>query len=220
MTTYQQQLLLAYLGFSPGPLDGVDGVKTNAARKAFERAFGIPCGDANLQAAVAGAIAPIKKAEVVAGKVSADELAACLHSDGFYHIPKGANIQLSEHFTSREFDCRCNRPGCTVTIVHPALVDACEALRVDLSRPVTIADSGGSGYRCPAHNADPDVGGAANSLHTFGLAADLHCPGSTPDEMAALAEARANYGEVGKYTWGIHLGVFRPDGAHTRWDNR
>lgn len=218
MTTYQQQLLLAYLGFSPGPLDGVDGVKTNAARKSFERAFGVPAGDANLQAAVAGAIAPIPKAEVATGKVSSDDLAACLHSDGFYHIPKGANIQLSEHYRSREFDCQCKRPGCTVTIIHPTLVDACETMRVDLSRPVTITDGGGSGYRCPAHNAE--VGGAANSLHTMGLAADLHCPGSTPDEMAALAEARANYGEVGKYNWGIHLGVFRPDGANTRWDNR
>lgn len=52
MNTFQQQCLLAYLGFSPGAIDGCDGPRTRAAMEAFRASYG--CDD--LLAAVAGKI--------------------------------------------------------------------------------------------------------------------------------------------------------------------
>lgn len=218
MTVYQQQCLLAYLGYSPGLIDGIDGVQTQAALAAFHRDYGV--GADGLVGAIAGTVPRLGtgKTEVNTGSVPIADLTQYLRSDGLYHIPKGINIRLSEHFTSGEFDCQCKRSSCTETLLHPALLSACEDMRCATKLPVTIATSGGSGYRCPAHNVDPDVGGAPGSLHTLGLAADLHCAGISSSRLSQLAEARENYGEIGIYRWGIHLGVFRPDGRHTRWN--
>jgi hypothetical protein len=66
-------------------------------------------------------------------------------------------------------------------------------------------DDGGSGVRCPQHNAD--VGGVANSNHLYGKSADLHSEKS-PEEMYLVAdEILGNTGELGLYNWGIHVGV-------------
>lgn len=194
------QSLLKKLGFDPGIIDGIWGQASEAALDMACEAYGI------------------EKGQNKPAQSSAVSLEQYMQADGFYHIPKGINIHVSEHFRSGEFDCQCKRPECKWTIIHPKLLIACEDLRADVGgRPLTITDSGGSGYRCPAHNADPDVGGAPNSLHTLGLAADIHCIGVNPAQLAATAERRKNYGEIGIYPWGIHLGVFRPDGNHTRW---
>jgi uncharacterized protein YcbK (DUF882 family) len=71
---------------------------------------------------------------------------------------------LSPHFTAAEFAC----PHCRVSKALPALVLGLERLR-------TLGYSSGlvvrSGYRCPVHNKA--VGGAANSQHRYGSAADV-----------------------------------------------
>lgn len=41
MTVKQEQCLLAYLGYDPGPIDGLDGSNTRDAVKAFQRADGL-----------------------------------------------------------------------------------------------------------------------------------------------------------------------------------
>lgn len=245
MTIYEEQLMLDLLGCNPNAekppktrrtfVDGIDGQQTQKARQNFQKKYGYEPTETNLRTAIAEAdkstLAETPEGVVtdtnVGGKTgTTDEtdirssLTKYLQQDGYYHIPKGINIPVSEHFTSGEYDCRCNRRECNVTVLHPALLDAVEDFRKDVNRPVTITTSGGSGFRCKAHNADPNVGGAAGSLHTLGLAADLKCTGISVNQMAAIAEKRKNYGEIGKYSWGIHLGVFRPDGKHTRWDNR
>ena len=51
------------------------------------------------------------------------------------------------------------------------LVRVCNEIRRRLGVPVEIVTAGGSGVRCPTHNAN--VGGMANSLHLTGNAADL-----------------------------------------------
>lgn len=222
LTCLQVQAALIFLGYNPGTTDGFDGPRTKAALMQFARDYAlstqpVDVQEASLVAAISGSIQPKKDPEQPA-QSAAVSLEQYMQADGFYHIPKGINIPVSEHFRSGEFDCRCKRPGCKWTIIHPKLLIACEDLRADVGgRPLTITDSGGSGYRCPAHNADPDVGGSPNSLHTLGLAADIHCIGVSSAQMAAAAELRYNYGEIGVYSDYIHLGVFRPDGAHTRW---
>ena len=61
MTAKQIQALLIYLGYDPGPLDGVIGPKTKGALSAFQPDYGLPAtGQADettgkmLVAAVAG----------------------------------------------------------------------------------------------------------------------------------------------------------------------
>ena len=52
MTIYQKQCLLGYLGYDPGPVDGQDGPRTQAARKRFREDYGVE--DDRLPEAVAG----------------------------------------------------------------------------------------------------------------------------------------------------------------------
>lgn len=109
--------------------------------------------------------------------------------------------QLSEHFHSREFAC----PHCGVAVVRADLVQLLEHLRSVSGRPLHIV----SGYRCPVHNKS--VGGAANSMHMYGAAADL------PAGAIALATARSS-GAVGighKGLSAIHVDV--RDGSRTEW---
>lgn len=67
------------------------------------------------------------------------------------------------HFRRWEFEC----PDCGTSGAHPALLDALEALRSTFGGPIEII----SGFRCPTHNAN--VGGALESQHLYGTAADL-----------------------------------------------
>lgn len=112
-----------------------------------------------------------------------------------------------EFFTREEFRCQCKGKYCNGFPVEPdeQMVRTVDEIRKRLGVPVSIVDAGGSGVRCPVHNAN--VGGVANSLHVSGRAADLHSSKS-PDEMYRVAEeVLGNTGELGLYDWGIHVGV-------------
>jgi len=74
--------------------------------------------------------------------------------------------RLSPHFSGSEFVCPCE--SCDRTgIIALELIYALERLRADLGCPLRIT----SGYRCPQHNRE--IGGAPDSLHQMGLAADI-----------------------------------------------
>lgn len=70
---------------------------------------------------------------------------------------------LSSHFRVAEVRSKGNG-NC---YVRRELLDALEYLRTYLGRPLPLVDA----YRDPAHNRA--VGGAQDSMHQFGLAADL-----------------------------------------------
>lgn len=78
-------------------------------------------------------------------------------------VSPGRIGRLSPHFAAEEFQC----PHCLAAIVSPELVRVLEKVRVHLHGHLRIV----SGYRCPRHNAA--VGGAKNSQHMYGRAADL-----------------------------------------------
>lgn len=116
-----------------------------------------------------------------------------------------------EFFTRNEFMCQCyrynNPPFCDGFPVEPQekMVRTVNEIRRRLGVPVTIVESGGSGVRCPRHNAA--VGGVENSDHLTGNAADLHSEKS-PEEMARVAEeVMGHTGQIGIYSWGIHVGI-------------
>lgn len=112
-----------------------------------------------------------------------------------------------EFFDREEFRCQCGGKYCNGFHVEPQekMVRTVDEIRRRLGVPVSIVDAGGSGVRCPQHNAN--VGGVANSLHITGNAADLHSSKS-PQEMYRVAEeVLGNTGELGIYSWGIHVGI-------------
>lgn len=113
----------------------------------------------------------------------------------------------SEFFDREEFRCQCKGKYCDGFPVEPEeeLVRVCNEIRRRLGVPVSIVESGGSGVRCTRHNAA--VGGVENSNHLYGKAADLHSSKS-PREMARVAEeVLGDTGELGIYSWGIHVAV-------------
>lgn len=113
----------------------------------------------------------------------------------------GRTGALSVHFRAAEFQCR----HCYAAIVRPELVELLERIRSRIGRPLPIV----SGYRCPLHNAH--VGGAADSQHMYGTAADLPLR-LVPPAIAATAGARG----IGiKDGFAIHVDV-RP-GPRARW---
>ena len=73
---------------------------------------------------------------------------------------------LTRNFSRKEFACKC---GCGKDDVEPRLAEMCQTIRDAVGVPVRV----NSGCRCAAHNAK--VGGAVDSYHTKGLAADLSC---------------------------------------------
>jgi uncharacterized protein YcbK (DUF882 family) len=104
--------------------------------------------------------------------------------------------QLSEHFHSAEFMCRC---GCGLKDVHPELVQMLEAIRTHFDAPVTIT----SGRRCAKHNAR--VKGARNSRHVTGEAADIRVAGVPPHRVHAWAWANFPNGGFGRYATFTHI---------------
>lgn len=96
---------------------------------------------------------------------------------------KGKKEKLSNNFVSTELDCKGNDGCCKTTIIDPKLITYLQAIRDHFGKPITIT----SGYRCAKHNAR--VGGASNSRHTQGQAADIVVSGVAPREVAKFAES-------------------------------
>lgn len=117
------------------------------------------------------------------------------------------NAKYSQHFAAREFVCRDG----SFFPMDRALTDLLQQLRDRLGRPVRVT----SGYRSPAYNTQ--IGGAANSMHLYGRAADIQADGVRPEAVAALAESlMPDRGGIGLY---VGQGFVHVDtrAARTRW---
>lgn len=84
-------------------------------------------------------------------------------SNEYYYWTTGENIQFSDNFNSKEFEC----PECNKHKISIDLIEKLQKLREVFGKTITIT----SGYRSEEHNAK--VGGVKNSQHVQGLAADL-----------------------------------------------
>ena len=91
------------------------------------------------------------------------------------------------HFSEAELRCRgknCSvdgTHGCGINGCKPSLIDALEAFREKIGKPVLVNDA----YRCPKHNGQ--VGGAGKSEHMLGLGADVTVRGMTAGQLEAVA---------------------------------
>lgn len=88
-----------------------------------------------------------------------------------------------KYFELHEFKCSC----CGRNEITYELVAKLDELRRAYGKPIRVT----SGYRCPPHNAA--VGGALNSTHTKGAAADI-----TADDLNSLYKlCEAHFKAVG-----------------------
>lgn len=90
------------------------------------------------------------------------------------------------HFSDSELECHgktCgpSGTGCHVNGCTQGLIDALEAFRALVGKPVIPDDC----YRCPQHNRE--VGGVGKSEHMLGLAADIRVEGMTAGQLEAIA---------------------------------
>ena len=209
MTTKQRQNLLAYLGYYSGDIDGIYGQQTKAAVERFQEDFGgiVVDGlagdetDKAMRHAVAyGMPGEVVKENLTAASADAEQY---LQSDGCYHIPRGVDVQLSKNLWAHEIHCQGNG-CCKESIISKQMVEMFQRIRDDYGDSIEIATAGGSGYRCSIHNSE--VCGAYASLHMTGNALDLHC--RDKDKLLAVVNRHITDGEIGVYSWGIHVGVW------------
>jgi uncharacterized protein YcbK (DUF882 family) len=116
---------------------------------------------------------------------------------------------LSKNFSKHEFKCRHCDYGLSEGDVDPVLVSQLQEFRDKIGRPISIT----SGCRCKVHNRR--VGGARNSQHVYGRAADIKVAGLSPKEVYRLLNAKypKSHG-IGLYRSWVHFDV-RPTKA--RW---
>lgn len=219
ITAFQKQCLLAYWGFLlPEEIDGIWGTKSSEATKRLQEQLSVEqdgvWGD-NTDCAARNAIANgaelFVKGSVATANTSEDcteepipgDAEKYLQADGHYHIPRGVDVQLSRNLWAHEVMCQ-GTGCCSESIISKRMVEMFQTIRDDYGDAISIGTAGGSGFRCPAHNAE--VGGAVGSLHLNGDAFDLHAKNKA--KLLTVVEKRITDGEIGTYSWGIHAGVW------------
>ena len=105
------------------------------------------------------------------------------------------NIHITENFNLKEFQCTC----CKRVMLDPELVGRLQMMRDELGAAITV----NSGYRCAAHNRD--VGGAKDSQHLYGKAADITA--KDLPRLALLAEEYFSNQGLGLYKNYVHVDV-------------
>lgn len=108
------------------------------------------------------------------------------------------NDRLTQHFKAEEFRCKDKAKE---FMWAPELLEILETIRNHFDAPVII----NSGYRTPNWNAK--VGGAPNSYHCKGMAADITVKGHSSQEVAKYADSIMKQGGVIRYTNFTHIDV-------------
>lgn len=203
MTITQKQNILQYLGYYDGRIDGLWGLKSDQATKDFQKD-----NDLTQSGVFDEKTAELTKAAVFNDKFK-KQTNDIIISDFVVTTPKNDFWHTIKYFGRHEFACKCGK-HCDGFPVEPSesLVKFLDNFRSAVGQPVYI----NSGIRCKQHNIN--VGGASNSRHTFGDAADIRCIGKTPQELYDIACKMLPNGGVGIYSWGIHVDT---RGQKARW---
>lgn len=109
-------------------------------------------------------------------------------------------VYLTTNFQVKEFACS---DGSDAILIHPFIPLICQVVRNKFNMPFTP----NSAYRTVAHNKN--VKGANKSNHIYGRAVDIPAKnGVTPKQLYDYVDSIfGNWGEIGIYNWGIHVGI-------------
>ena len=99
------------------------------------------------------------------------------------------------YFTKEEMACRC----CGKNEMSQGFMDRLNAARGLAGIPFKI----NSAYRCITHNHK--IGGAVNSAHTRGYAADIACTTSAMRHIILKALRAVGFNRIGIYKTFIHV---------------
>lgn len=122
---------------------------------------------------------------------------------------------LTKNFTFAEFESKDGAPmPKEVKDNIKLLAKELEKIRAAFNLPLKI----NSGYRSPKHNKS--IGGASDSQHMKGTAADFTIPGRTPKQIAIVIEGLIKDGKIkegglGTYNNWIHYDI---RGKKARWN--
>lgn len=196
MTIKQKQCLLAYLGYYVAEIDSKWGTLSRVATAAFQKDYGLtadgdfgPLTEKKILAVVAGGVAPAPKKKEEPTKFDWDK------------VP---------YFQRREFACKCGKCGGFPVEPDPELVNILVKIRAYFGKPVHV----NSGIRCAAHNEN--VGGATQSQHLKGTAADITVDGVEPSRVATYAETLLpKTGGIGRYATFTHIDTRK---NRSRWN--
>jgi uncharacterized protein YcbK (DUF882 family) len=121
---------------------------------------------------------------------------------------------MTEHFNLKEFECRdgSETPPDIITNLQE-LAENLEIIRAEIGYPIEIV----SGYRSPSHNKK--VGGAKDSQHLTGKAADIIARDKSPYDLFAIIsklqmEGRIKLGGLHLYSGYVHFDI---RGHYARW---
>lgn len=196
MTIEKQQLLLSFLGYYTGKIDGITGAKTQDAIRKFQSVYGLATDSVwgqKTEAKIREVIGnpALEKKQDSTTVVSQSTTNKTATGDVFWD-----GIQ---YFEKSEWACKC---GCGLNNVDHTLVTVAERTRKYFNSPMTIS----SGLRCPTRNAQ--AGGVSNSRHLTGKAMDFSVRGKTAAQILTYVqkqpEIRYAYAIDGSY---VHMDV-------------
>ena len=122
---------------------------------------------------------------------------------------------LTKNFTFEEFESKDGAPmPKEVKDNIRLLAKELEKIRAAFNLPVKI----NSGYRSPEHNKR--IGGASDSQHMKGTAADFTIPGRTPKQIGIVLEGLIKDGKIKQGGLGIYANWVHYDirGTKARWN--
>jgi uncharacterized protein YcbK (DUF882 family) len=123
-------------------------------------------------------------------------------------------MKLSKNFSLSEFNSKDGAVADQLVINNLSILsEQLEVLREYLGKPIQVT----SGYRSKEHNAK--IGGAKNSTHVNGMAADIKVKGLSPLEIynaieKLIADGKMKQGGLGLYRSWVHYDI---RGEKARW---
>lgn len=183
MTIKQQQLLLSFLGYYTGKIDGITGLQTQTAISNFQSVYGL------LADGICGVKTEAKLREIIGNPTleKKKETTTVVNQQTVNTPTSDAFWDGIKYFTRNEFACKCKQYGkayCNGYPVEPSqkLVTLAEKVRMHFNAPITVS----SGIRCKQHNINQ--GGVSNSRHTLGTAMDFAVRGKTAAQVLAYVK--------------------------------
>lgn len=184
MNVEKQQLLLSFLGYYTGKVDGVTGPKTQDAIRRFQSTYSLVADG------IWGSKTEAKIREVIGNPaMEKKQVNTPVVNQPVVNKPTTGDVFWDgiKYFTKDEFACKCKQYGkayCNGYPVEPSqkLVKLAEKVRTHFNAPITVS----SGIRCKQHNTNQ--GGVYNSRHTLGTAMDFAVKGKTAAQVLAYVK--------------------------------